>query len=382
MEREPGRDAGARAVRAAGSAASTPTVRPVGGSDVVYIELTHPDRAMPMAMPSVTWRLDGQVVAGAANRLTFPLARRPLSPGTHRLTADVGGGPRGAGAETRTWTIDNTPPTVVHALAGDRLDRGPRGIRPRLPARSVHDEARARRRPAGYVVAEFRLNNDGWHHYYGWPDAPPGTPFMFTPRGTNIKELIYGSLSAEGLSPQPWEPREPGWGTHRIDYRAIDAAGNIGTGQDFRVTVMPAPICSATVTGERRGDLRVDSGVTCVTDATIQGGVFVGQGASLVATNARVAGGVTASGAATVELVGTRVAGDVRITAARESVTLFGSTIAGDLALVDNRPSKPVSVIGNGIDGALTCTGNSLAPDNGGTPNRPGRGADGQCAGR
>ena len=33
----------------------------------------------------------------------------------------------------------------------------------------------------GYVVAEFRVDNDGWHHYYGWPDAPSGTPFMFTP---------------------------------------------------------------------------------------------------------------------------------------------------------------------------------------------------------
>ena len=68
--------------------------------------------------------------------------------------------------------------------------------------------------PLGDVVAEFRVDGDGWHHYYGWPDAPAGTPFRFTPRGTNIKELIYGSLSAEGLSPQPWERREPGWGTH------------------------------------------------------------------------------------------------------------------------------------------------------------------------
>ena len=59
----------------------------------------------------------------------------------------------------------------------------------------------------GYVVAEFRVNGDGWHHYYGWPDAPEGTPYKFTPRGTTIKELVYGSLSSEGLSPQPWEER-------------------------------------------------------------------------------------------------------------------------------------------------------------------------------
>ena len=57
------------------------------------------------------------------------------------------------------------------------------------------------------------------------------------------------------------------------------------------------------MTGETSGDLRVESGVTCVTDATIQGSVSVGQGASLVTTNARITGGVTATGAATVELV-------------------------------------------------------------------------------
>ena len=297
------------------------------------------------------------------------------------VTLAGAGGARGAAAETRTWTVDNTPPTVSYTLS-------PAVASVAASEGSVHvfhrDQFTMKLEPRddqpGYLVAEFRVNDDGWHHYYGWPDAPPGTPFMFTPRGTNIKELIYGSLGAEGLSPQPWEPREPGWGTHRVEYRAIDAAGNIGPARSFRATVMPAPTCSATVTGEKRGDLRVESGVTCVTDATIQGSVSVGQGASLVATNARITGGVTASGAASVELVGTRVAGDVRITAATDRVVVFGSTIGGGLALIDNRPSRPVSVIGNSIDGALTCTGNSEAPDNGGTPNKPGRGAEGQCA--
>ena len=156
------------------------------------------------------------------------------------------------------------------------------------------------------------------------PTRPPVRRSSSRARGTTIKELIYGSLSAEGLSPQPWEPREPGWGTHLIDYRAIDAAGNIGPARIFRVTLMPAPACSKSVTGERGGDLRVESGVTCVTDATINGGVFVGQGASLVATNARITGGVTASGAAIVELVGARVAGDVRITSGSDRVVVFG----------------------------------------------------------
>ena len=82
------------------------------------------------------------------------------------------------------------------------------------------------------------------------------------------------------------------------------------------------------VTGETRGDLRVESGVTCVTDATIHGGVSVGQGASLVTTNARITGGVTATGAASVEdTVGTRVAGDVRIAATTDRVVVFEWTM-------------------------------------------------------
>ena len=48
-----------------------------------------------------------------------------------------------------------------------------------------------------------------------------------------------------------------------IEYRAIDAAGNIGSSRGFRVTVMPRLRCTATIAGERSGDLRVDSGVTC-----------------------------------------------------------------------------------------------------------------------
>ena len=79
----------------------------------------------------------------------------------------------------------------------------------------------------GYVVAEFRVNGDGWHHYYGWPDAPPGTPFKFTPRGTNIKELIYGSLEPKGSRRSRGSRASPA-GARTVEYRAIDAAGNIG----------------------------------------------------------------------------------------------------------------------------------------------------------
>jgi hypothetical protein len=362
-------------------AGSTPITRPLGGSDVVYIELTRPDRSMPMRIPRITWRLDRQPIAEASNRLSVPLASGGLTPGTHTLTVTVGEG-RADDVETRTWTIDNTPPTTRYALSAPVASiPGPDGSEHVF----VRGEFTMALEPAddqdGYVVAEFRVNGDGWHHYYGWPDAPPGTPFRFTPRGTNIKELIYGSLAAGGLSPQPWEPREPGWGTHRIEYRAIDAAGNIGSARAFHVTFMPEPACTATVTGERAGDLTVGSGVTCLTGATIQGNVTVGRGGSLVATNATISGGLTASGAATVELVRASVGSGLRVTGTTDRVTIFGSRIAGESALNDNRTAEPVSLIGNTIEGSLACARNDTNPVNRGTSNGLRRPATGQCAG-
>ena len=39
----------------------------------------------------------------------------------------------------------------------------------------------AGRRPGRATsVGEFRLDHDGWLNYFGWPDAPDGTPYKFT----------------------------------------------------------------------------------------------------------------------------------------------------------------------------------------------------------
>jgi hypothetical protein len=233
----------------------------------------------------------------------------------------------------------------------------------------------------GYVVAEFRVDGDGWHHYYGWPDAPPGTPFKFTARGTNIKELIYGSLSSEGLSPQPWEPREPGWGTHRIEYRAKDAAGNIGNVSAFRVTVMPAATCATTISGTHTGSLKLDTGVTCLDGATVTGDVTVTPGASLVATRATISGSLTSTGAATIELVSTSVAGKLTVTGTTDRVTVFGGSAGQDATVSNNSTPKAPLVIGSTFRGALACEGNTTPPSHGGNKNIVTRGATGQCGG-
>jgi IgA Peptidase M64 len=356
--------------------ASTQTGRPVGGRDVVSVVTTHPrDRVL-----DVVWRLNGEVVANGPNSRALSLARLNLPAGTHKLVATVEGSRTPPGpSQTREWVVDNAGPIVGYALTRPIASVAAAEGAPHYFMRDEFTmKLDATDDQPGYVVAEFRVNGDGWHHYYGWPDAPPGTPYRFTPRGTTIKELVYGSLSSEGLSPQPWEPREPGWGTHRIEYRGIDAAGNIGAAKAFRVTLQPAPACNMTITAPHSGDLQVDQGVFCVTGTTVSGTVTVLPGASLVAVDARFTGSITSSAAARVELINSTI-GDLRIEGSIEAVTLFGSTVTGKAALADNRTPRPIQLIGNAFRGAVACSGNSAPPDDGGTANTFEGGTTGQC---
>jgi hypothetical protein len=287
-------------------------------------------------VPTVLWELNGKSVeASTPDGWTFDLGARQLPPGTHRLRARVSHPDAELPTDPKTWTVDNTPPTVAYTLS-DAEARTTTEAEPHYLMRGEFTMALdPQDDQPGYVVAEFRVNRDGWHHYYGWPDAPPGTPYKFTPRGTNIKELIYGSLSSEGLSPQPWEPREPGWGNHRIEYRGIDAAGNIGDAKAFRVTFLPSPACTRTIDAPHAGELRVTSGTTCVTGTSVTGAVIVEKGASLVARRATL-GSVTATGAAVVEVIDSTVEGDARVTGTTGHVTLFGTAVKGQRTLSGN----------------------------------------------
>jgi hypothetical protein len=212
--------------------ASTPTNRPVGADDVVYVETTHPVRQVPQ----VTWRLDGSTVANPGNDRDLDLGSLGLSPGTHQLTASVTDPT--AGTTTRTWTVDATPPQVTFQLSQ------PVQVitQPGQPTEYVFNGPFTMRLTGtdttpGLVTSEFRLDGDGWHNYYGWPtDAQ--APFRFTATGTNVDDLIYGNLGPGGLSLSPFAERPPGYGRHTINYRAIDAAGNISAAGTFVVTLL------------------------------------------------------------------------------------------------------------------------------------------------
>ncbi|MFJ2784597.1 M64 family metallopeptidase [Streptomyces sp. NPDC093249] len=206
----------------------TPTDAPVGARAVVHADTTHPvDRA-----PVVRWRLDGRPVTTGAGDRDLDLGALRVSPGTHTLTARIAGT-----GEVLTWTVDARPAAVSYELSEPlRTVR-----RPGRPVEYVHDgpftmRLTARDDREGAVVSQFRVDGDGWYTYYGWP-TDADAPFRFTPGGTVIDDLVYGKLGRSRAV--PWDDATPDYGTHTIEYRAIDAAGNVSGARSFLVTLVP-----------------------------------------------------------------------------------------------------------------------------------------------
>jgi hypothetical protein len=231
---------------------SSPTDRPASARDVLYIETTHP-AAHDL---SVQWTLDGSSLPNPANLRNLDAAKLGLKPGLHTVSATVSDPTdASAGTDTRTWTLDNTGPTVDAVISAPIAVTEDSSGEPHYTVNesfsmklTPHDDQ------SGYVVTEFRLDGDGWHNYYGWP-TDKNAPFQFTPTGTNIDDLIYGNLGTGGMSLSPFQEREPGYGIHRVEYRATDNAGNIGEVKAFTVTVLggtdsaPRQVITATVSG-------------------------------------------------------------------------------------------------------------------------------------
>src|SRR5690625_213773 len=213
----------------------TPNESPVGGKTTLSIHTTHAvDRAF-----DVTWWLDGEQLSDAADDRALDLDELELAEGTHEVRAEVSD-PWAARSATDevTWTVDNAPATVEPVLSEPLDVVEEPGEPPHYTfSESFTMDLQTQDDQDGHVVAEFRLNGDGWHHFYGWP-TDPDEPFLFTPMGTNVDDLIYGNLGTGGLSLSPFQEREPGYGTHRIEYRTIDAAGNISPAEEFMVTVV------------------------------------------------------------------------------------------------------------------------------------------------
>ncbi|MEV4570042.1 M64 family metallopeptidase [Nonomuraea sp. NPDC049419] len=304
---------------------ATPTDRPVGRDDVVYVETTHP----AVTAPEVTWTLNGRSHQGT----DLDLGELDLPEGTHTLTATLAG-------ETLTWTVDATAPRTAYELSeplarsGDTyVYNGPFTMR--LTGDDDHD---------GYVVSESRVDGDGWFTYFGWPTSSE-LPWTFSEEGTEIDSLVYGKL-----------PR----GRHTIEYRSMDAAGNYGRPKSFTVTtIAPPPACTRTIKGAHRGPLTVTGGVTCLDGAEVTGTVTVGKGASLVASGGRITGAVSADRPAEVHLLGTRVSGALAVHGAA-NLAVVGADLRG-AALLTGLKGGAAVLSGSTVKGALACSGGTPA---------------------
>jgi hypothetical protein len=384
---------------------SSLTNQPVSGDEVVYVETNHPaDRVLDVA-----WRLDGQVVPNPNNSRNLDLEALDLESGTYELTATVTDpADLGGVSDTVAWTVDNVLPTAPRTLSeplatlDDDLEHpvyfgGWDMFLEPQDDQTGYDEER-------FVVGQLRLNEDGWFNYFGFPEEEDA-PFKFRHSGTNVKALTYGNLGTGGLSRATFEqtlPDDhpsggfiPGFGTHFVEHRAIDPAGNIGEAGEYRATVLPgeSPDCTSTVTGRRNGTLVVTEGVTCLAGARVNGGVTVQAGASLVATDSSISGELTATGAVAVQLFGTTVNGSTLISGTTADVTTAGNTFMGEVTLSGNtqvsaneRFSRlageygPI-LAGNRVIGSVSCTGNSSDASDFGAENTVSGAKSGQCAG-
>ncbi|HSK16000.1 MAG TPA: M64 family metallopeptidase [Gaiellaceae bacterium] len=378
---------------------STPTDRAVGGDEVVFVETTHPtDR-----VHDVEWSLNGEVVPNG-NKRNFDLGAQGLSPATYELSATVTdpADPGGA-SQARSWTVDSTLPEAPRTLSEPLTS-----LSSVVEHNVYFNEFDMRLDPAddqpGFVVGEFRLNEDGWFNYFGFPEQPHGTPFTFSYAGKDVKALTYGNLGTGGLSKATFEQFftdahpsggfEPGFGTHTIEHRAIDAAGNIGDADFYKATVLPggSPECTTTVSGDRAGRLIVGSGVTCIAGGSMNGGVTVRPGASLVVLDgSTINGGLGATGADVVHVFGARVNGDSQISGTTGDLIVAGSAFHGSLTLDGNRsadvtiPSGDtrnygVGLVGSSVTDDLACAGNDPGVTDYGAPNSIGGAATGDCA--
>lgn len=209
----------------------SPTDRLTGGQEVLYVNTAHArDRAFV-----TSWDVDGEPTGVTGHSLD--LAALTLTGGTHIVTATITD-PEGAGDPVAmNWTVDNGDPVVDFNVTGPELTVDKSGAEPHFTTEEeLNMELMAADDNDGYVVTEFRLDGDGWHNYYGWP-TDRTAPFKFTPTGTTVDDLVYGNLGTGGMSLSPFQEREPGYGDHRVEYRAIDAAGNIGGYGAFTFTL-------------------------------------------------------------------------------------------------------------------------------------------------
>jgi len=375
---------------AADITASTQNTHPLAEDEVVFVETNHPtDRILP-----VTWTLDGTAIPNPSNSRSLDLGDLSFPAGTHTLTAKV---TDGATSDTVEWKVDKVDPTAHRQLSAPLTTLADTVEHPVYfngwDMFLTPDDDRTGYSGSPAVVGQLRLDKDGWFNYFGFPEQPmPASPFQFRHSGTVVKALTYGNLGTGGLSRAAFEQDLPdnhpsggfipGFGTHTVEHRAIDPAGNYSTPESYKATVLPGDLlsCTTTLTGNQT-NVTVATGVTCLDAATVSGTVTVAAGASLLVKKGTTVGGaLNATGAQAVQIFGATVNGAAKIAKSTRDVTIAGSTFRGGLALTGNtqvtaneRYTRLVGAYGPILSGStvygLACADNSANVSDFGAPN-------------
>ncbi len=364
--------------------------------EIAFVQTPNPNDRML----TVTWELNGEELPNTDNSRLLDLSALDLPDGASELTVTVTDPGFSDDSDSITWIVDNGLPTAPRTLS-DPLTSLSGDEEHNIYFNEFDMFLDPQDDQPGFVVGELRLNGQGWFNYFGFPDEPEGTPFTFAHSGTDVKELTYGNLGSFGLSiatfertyteDDPYGPFIPGFGTHTIEHRAIDATGNIGDAEEFQATVLPGdlPECTETLSGNINGGLTVKEGVTCLDSAQVRGGLTVENGASLIAFDSSINGGIKTSGGEVIQLFGTTVNGNSAITGTSSNITLAGNSFNGGLTLSQNNQISaneqygeygPI-LSGNDISGKLTCTGNNATVTDFGASNNISGKQSGDCGG-
>jgi hypothetical protein len=148
-------------------------------------------------------------------------------------------------------------------------------------------------------------------------------------------------------------------GLHSITIVAIASPWG-GGGAWLRVD---APVaCTTTITGTH-GSVTATSGLTCIVQATINGGVSVAQGGSLLVLHSTVSGSISAHGTPYFAVCASHT-GSIGASAATGPVIIgdpsdgcAGNTISGSVTAANN--TGGLTIENNKITGSLTAAGNA-----------------------
>ncbi|MFF4565475.1 Ig-like domain repeat protein [Streptomyces sp. NPDC001435] len=171
--------------------------------------------------------------------------------------------------------------------------------------------------------------------------------------------------------------------------------------------------CTRTITGQVNNAVIATGDSTCIIDATVRGAVVGGANAALFISNSTIGGGVQSSGGTLFGMCGSTVVGSVQVSRASGFVVigdpgddhcpgnhlrgvqltdnhsgaeLVGNDIGGSVQVNGTTGTGPfpvddrAAIVGNTVQGSLSCVGNTPPPTNRGTPNTVLGSRAGQCS--